>query len=275
MFSSFRVIGALLFSAVLAACQTVPSTSEEGRPVAWVDLQTDRGETVKALFAKPQAAGKRPAVIFNHGTAVRQSGYEGAASQGNDTRDYVDAIVAAGYVALAPIREFNRSTARFERGGTVGSAEAWDAVIEGGIRTVLAARAYLAKHPDVDAGRIAVIGFSEGGNVTLWSLMENGGFAAAVLMSPATIDIASRFTLRAAAADSRLRSLPMPVFLTIGKQDLRPVKKVASRVLAPRLEQSNDGFLFEAAYPGDHKWFHKVRDSHWADVRRFLDRHLK
>ncbi|MBT5357982.1 MAG: hypothetical protein HOL07_06495 [Rhodospirillaceae bacterium] len=262
---SLLVLGFL--GSIIAACQ---STAASNTVVSWVTLHTSAGETVSALYAEPKQAGRRPAVIYNHGTGVRQFGYDGAAAKGYDVKDYVRAIADAGYVALAPIREFNSDTARFERGQTVGSEAAWDGVVEGGIRTVHAARAYLTASPRVAADKIAVIGFSEGGNVTLWSLLENANYAAAVLMSPATLRSARKFGLRSAGKDPRIETLTLPVLLTVGADDMRQIRRVTSRLLAPRLSQVSQDFAFKDKYPGGHKWFHKVRPEHWRDVTAFL-----
>ena len=36
-----------------------------------IKLATDKNEPVRAILAKPAGEGRRPAVIFNHGSAVR------------------------------------------------------------------------------------------------------------------------------------------------------------------------------------------------------------
>ena len=265
-----KIVGLLvlcLLGSIIAACQSKPTLATT---VSWVTLRTSAGETVRALYAEPKQAGRRPAVIYNHGTGVRQFGYDGAAAKGYDVKDYVRAIADAGYVALAPIREFNSDSARFEDGRTVGSEVLWDGAIEGGIRSVHAARAYLTASARVTTGQIAVIGFSEGGNITLWSLLENANYASAVLMSPATLRSARKFRLRSAGKDPRIENLTIPILLTVGADDMRPIRRVMKRLLAPRLSQASTDFTFKDDYPGGHRWFHKVRSEHWRDVTDFL-----
>jgi len=122
--------------------------------VAWVTLTTERGEQMRALLGRPDSVkGRAPAVIYNHGTEVRMNGYQDG--EGNDVGGFVRALVAEGYVVLAPIRTFERTTAYMSKGRPAGSPEAWDAVIQGGLRTVAAARAYLAARSDVDPEKIA------------------------------------------------------------------------------------------------------------------------
>lgn len=274
MFKTWKAIGFAFLGVLLAACQTTAYAPKTETPIGWVELKTSQGETIKALFARPEGTGKRPAVIFNHGTGVRQEGYAGAAAKGNDTKDYVRAIVDAGYIALAPIRPFHKTTARYGRRGPEGPVADWENVVEGGVRAVSAARAWLAGRPDVDADKIAVIGFSEGGNVTLWALLEGERFAAAVLMSPATLGSVPRYTLRSAAYDSRLGNLQAPLLITVGESDYPSIKKVVGRALSGRLNRAGVSLRYKNHYPGGHTWFHQVRTDHWKDVVDFLGRHL-
>ena len=61
---SLLVLGFL--GSIIAACQ---STADFGyHVVSWVTLRTSAGETVRALYAEPKQTGRRPAVIYNHGT---------------------------------------------------------------------------------------------------------------------------------------------------------------------------------------------------------------
>ncbi|MDA1089957.1 MAG: dienelactone hydrolase family protein [Proteobacteria bacterium] len=150
----------------------------------WIELNVG-GTAVRSILALPEGPGPHPAVIFNHGTGVRHHGYEGSKSKGQaDVKDFTDALVKDGYIALAPIRRFLADDAYVERGRQIGGSEEWMTVIAKGIETVQAAKAYLTNRDDVAKDKIAVVGFSEGGNVTLWSAARTPGFKAVVLMSP-------------------------------------------------------------------------------------------
>ncbi len=52
--------------------------------IQWIDLALQGGGSVRATLSVV-AGGKKPAVIFNHGTGVRQLGHEGVVSRDNRT----------------------------------------------------------------------------------------------------------------------------------------------------------------------------------------------
>jgi dienelactone hydrolase len=185
--------------------------------VSRVEFATERGEAVTALYAAPPGPERRSAVIYSHGTVVRLSGYEGAKAEGTDVADFVKAIAAEGYVAIAPIRDFLVTSAIMQRGRPAGDPAAWTEVVERGVRIVNGATAYLAGLPNVDSDRIAAIGFSEGGNVTLWAAMDNRRLRAVVLLAPAALT-GMKYNLRDASQEDRLATIVAPVFLAVGAQ---------------------------------------------------------
>ncbi len=242
--------------------------------VAWVTLTTERGEQMRALLGRPDSVkGRAPAVIYNHGTEVRMNGYQDG--EGNDVGGFVRALVAEGYVVLAPIRTFERTTAYMSKGRPAGSPEAWDAVIQGGLRTVAAARAYLAARSDVDPEKIALFGFSEGGNVSLWAAIQRPQWRAVVLLSPAAISPSPHFRLREAAAADKVARINAPVFLALARDDGPPILEVATEHLIPNLQKSNPAFVHRVGYPGQHNLFWTVSNVYWPDVTAFLRKHLR
>jgi len=218
--------------------------------------------TVATLMALPDGPGPFGAVIYNHGTVVREKGYEKARALGYDPADYVAALAAAGYIGLAPLREH------------LSAAAPRSSVIEG-VQVVSAAVRYLQGRADVLPSRIGAIGFSEGGLVTLWSAIRGVPLSAIVLMSPATMRDAGDWQLKAAARMSSLENIKIPVFLTVGARDIASIRRVIDRRLIPNMRRSGMKFTARTDYPGDHKWFWKVRDSHFADVKAFLDQNLR
>ena len=240
-----------------------------------VSLTTERDETLRAVVAEPSVAGKRPAVIFNHGTDVRREGYEGAKRQGlTNVDDYVKALSEQGYVAIAPLRTLLAREATLDRGRLVGTPEQWDEVIAYGIRAVTASRRYLSERPEVDSSRIVIMGYSEGGNVALWSTIQTPGYRAVVLLAPAAMPTSTQYRLREAARPDLLQRIAAPVLLAVAANDFEVIQRVAKEALIPNLQQVNPAFSFRVDYPGDHNWFSKVRPELWNDVTRFLRRHL-
>ena len=118
-----------------------------------------------------------------------------------------------------------------------------------------AAKAYLSGRADVAKGKIAVVGFSEGGNVTLWTASKTPGFAAVVLMSPAALGKSKRYGLREASKKNIVGKIKVPVMVTLGEDDNRGILKASKRRLIPNLRETNEGFESRTDYPGDHSWF--------------------
>lgn len=102
---------------------------------------------------RPDAPGRYPAVIVLHGCGGFGSYYPVAA----------DVLKSYGYVALAldSLDEINACT-----GGSGDVAESFDAY---------AALAWLARQNFVDADRVALLGFSLGGNATLDDVETGSG----------------------------------------------------------------------------------------------------
>lgn len=118
------------------------------------------------LFAPLAAApGKRPAVIYAHGSQHGQFS--------SKSMNRVQALVARGWRVLAPdYRSSSGYTRAFYDAADYGGRE---------IDDMLAARDCLAALPDVDPGRIAILGLSHGGYNTLMALVRAPGtFAAGV-----------------------------------------------------------------------------------------------
>ena len=249
--------------------------SRAAADLQWIDLSVEGGDSVRAAFGAVEG-GRGPAVIFNHGTGVRHFGHQGSARIGDmDVTDYVKSLNALGYTAIAPVRSHLKDSAFYERGGTVGSTTDWIAVVENGMHVAKAARSFLAANDNVDPARIAIMGFSEGGNVTLWSAVRQQGYRAVVLLAPATLQSAKKYALKQAATQGNLSSFDAPVFLGVGQNDHASIRKVVRRRLVPNLEKTRKVVIHRLDYPGGHDWFYKPRDALLNDAGAFLADHLR
>lgn len=107
--------------------------------------------TIAARLSVPGGEGKKPAVIILHGSA------------GPSAREigYADRLNAAGIAALVP----DLWSARGIGGGSEGRPK----TVAETLPDVYGARAFLAARPDIDEGRIGVMGFSFGGIASMLS----------------------------------------------------------------------------------------------------------
>ncbi len=270
-------------SVLLFGC---PTTLKDYKPksadLRFVTITTEQKETVRAVLGEPSGSGNRSAVIFNHGTSTRCDGYEGAKRKGQMyVDDYVKALNEQGYVAIAPLRTLFAKEATLDRDPLTGirrltgTPEQWTEVIAYGLRVVGAARRFLAERPGVNQEAIAIMGYSEGGNVSLWSAIETPGYRAVVLLSPATIPPPLRYRLLAATREELLRRINAPVFLAVATDDFEEIRQVTSEALIPNLKKVNPAFRYRNDYPGPHGSFMRVRNEFWGDVAAFLKEHLQ
>lgn len=245
--------------AILTTFLIVVSVAPPARAGAeWVDFETANGVEVSALFAKPDGDGPFAAMVYNHGRIVRERGYDEAAARGYDVKDFVEKLADAGYVAIAPIRD------RLEG---VGPKKA----ISGGLAVSNGAIDFLKGRSDVDAEKIGVMGFSEGGLIALWTALKRDDLAAVVLMSPAIMPRAGNWSFKRAARKDYLNHITAPVMLTMGRDDARRIKKNVFKYLIPNMESLGKDFSYRTDYPGDHAWFWEPREEYFNDILEFLN----
>ncbi|MDO8746551.1 MAG: dienelactone hydrolase family protein [Thermodesulfovibrionales bacterium] len=242
---------------------------------AEITLKTQSGETIEVIYSVPEGKGKHPAIIYNHGTFVRKLGYSEASSRGYDINDFVKALNKAGFVGIAPIRKEGRlvSVTRGKANIMGGPTSEWNNAVVEGLEAINAVLKYLKEQSNVDSNRIGIIGFSEGGNITLWSSLEHKDFKAIVLMSPANLDISDEYNFSKVLP--KLEKISAPIFLTLGETDIPIIFKNCTQDFIPLMKKLNKEIEYKIDYPGNHDWFYKVRAEYWNDIIRFLNKRLK
>jgi dienelactone hydrolase len=248
----------LAFALLLLAA--LPARAEE------VELSLPTGGAIKADLATPASAkGKSPAIVYLHGAYVRRLGADRAAEGGYDVGDFTRAFADAGFVAIAPIRE------------TESTGDNGDAVIEEGLASVLSALDYLRSRKDVDARRIALVGFEEVATIALWALARMPDIAAAVAMSPSAMTgcaEAETMTLDRFIGGDAIKAVCAPVLVTVGREEGRGARRRTDE-LTQKLMRSYKRFRYIHTYRGDSRWFRQPRDAVMADILNFLGERLR
>ena len=216
--------------------------------VEWAEfpaLQSFNGEPVQlsALQFRPQGQGPFPAIVLLHGCSgmYTRSGYVT-----NSYRHWAELLSEDGYVALL-VDSFNprgyRTICELQKRPILESRER--------VEDAYAAAQWLSRQPYVAAGRIGLLGWSNGGTGTVYSMRpasrRDPGFRAAVAFYPGCR------TLSRATTPYRAYS---PLLILSGEADdwtpAEPCRQLA--VLAQQ-----DGASVEIiTYPGAHHAFDRL-----------------
>jgi dienelactone hydrolase len=216
--------------------------------VEWVEvpaLKPFNGEPVElsALQFRPQGAGPFPAVVLLHGCSgmYTPSGYVT-----NSYRRWAELLSEDGYVALL-VDSFgprgHRSICELQKRPILESRER--------VEDAYAAARWLNGQPYVAVGRIGLIGWSNGGTGTLYSMRPDrrleAGFRAAVAFYPGCR------TLAGAKTPYRTYS---PLLILSGEADdwtpAEPCRQLAA------IAQKEGAPLEIVTYPGAHHSFDRI-----------------
>ena len=182
----------LAFVAGLAGCAATGGSARPDASVPELVTFESGGLTLRALLWKPPGPGPFPAVVFNHGS-----------ERDHDTHFALIApqFVREGYVFFAPYRRGQGLSAgqgtwvldtlsrvAREQGMIERGKKAVELLKTEQLGDVLAALARLQGMPFVDRGRIAIVGNSFGGVLTMQMAERGGDIRAAVNMAGAALN---------------------------------------------------------------------------------------
>ena len=133
-------------------------------PITNMSMPTADGATMRAYLAKPEGPGPHPAVIMIHEFYGLRPEMVGKA----------EALAKEGYVVLAP-NVFRNGTTNWIPSAIYKVLTADTAQIDGDVES---AYQWLAAQPEVQADRIAIMGFCFGGGTALRYSLSNNQLAA-------------------------------------------------------------------------------------------------
>ena len=207
------------------------------------------GAEPDALLCRPEGKGPFPAVVYSHGQVANPQMLKRAQEGG--WKRTCQRLAADGFLAFIPIREFNRD----RKPQDVSSNKNELSQVLDHVKSL----------PDVDPSRVALMGHSRGGLLTLMLGFERKDLKALIITAPADI---RPFFSQAVASVSLISA---PVLLMVEVSDEmgslgavnvldEALSKHGKEVRAIRYDRGGGHFLFVGS--GDLYW--------WDDVRAFL-----
>ncbi|MFQ5897928.1 MAG: dienelactone hydrolase family protein [Candidatus Methylomirabilia bacterium] len=207
-------------------------------------------EEGRALLCRPEGKGPFPAVVYNHGLIVDRRGYQGASLRGYNLDGICQALARDGLLAFAPIR-----------GSGPGNLSRHKEEVSRAVD-------YVKARPDVDPSRVALMGFSRGGLLTLMVGVERTDLKALLILAPAPGR--GRF----AEAVRRVRSLAAPVLLLVEGGDDSWILEDVDMLERGLRAHGKEARIIRYDRGGGHRLFWDV-GYYWEDVRAFLRETLK
>ena len=275
-FSDFRpgasvLVPMLALAAALSGCSTAAGRGGYAQPDASVpELVTYASGDLKlkALLWKPAGPGPFPTVVFNHGS-----------ERYHDVHFALIGPMFAreGFVFFAPYRRGQGLSAgqgtwvldtlsrvAQEQGMIARGKKAVELLKTEQLNDVLAALARLQDLPFVDRGRIAIVGNSFGGVLTMQMAERGGGIRAAINMAGAALNWKRSPEFKQWMIDMA-RNAQVPVFFIQAEndEDTGPSRELSAemsrlgkpnrvRIFPPFGKSAEDGHSF--GYLGSHLW---------------------
>jgi dienelactone hydrolase len=205
----------------------------------------------EAVVCEPSAPAPYPAVVFNHGSIVDGNGYQGALRLGYRLDRVCEALAAEGWLAFAPIRE---PTPR---------GRGFDQFEHGYVDVATRAIEYVKTRRDVDKRRIALMGFSMGGLVSLRAALGRNDLAALALLAPAW----GRGVMGSTLADAG--RLQPPVLVLVEAGDSPQILNGIDNLAIALRSRDKEVKVVRYGRGGGHQLFYDV-GYWWADARQFL-----
>jgi carboxymethylenebutenolidase len=265
------VVAAIALIAIVAGCAATDGRGTAGRPDPGTpELVTFRsGELVlKGLLWKPAGPGPFPAVIYNHGSGRMHDVHFALIGP---------MFAREGFVLFAPYRRGQGLSAdqgtwvldtlervAREEGMIARGKKAVELLKTEQLNDLLAALARLQDMPFVDRGRIAVMGNSFGGVLTMVIAQRGGGIRAGVNMAGAALNWKRSPEFKQWMMDMA-RDAKVPVFFLQAENDMdtdpsreasaemtRLGKPNRMKIYPPFGKTTEDGHSF--GYLGSHLW---------------------
>jgi carboxymethylenebutenolidase len=263
--------------------------ADQATPPQLVDFPSGKLH-LKGYLWKPSGTGPFPAVLFNHGSGGPDAMQTGGITIREAAETLALVFVKHGYAFFYPCRrghglsanqgKFMQDELKEEEtaNGIDARQELQIALLTGPhLDDTLAALSFLKAVPGIDAGRIAIVGHSFGGQLTLLAAERDKSVRAAVTFGAAANSWAKSPDLRQRLL-AAVKAANSPIMLIHAANDY---DTTAGRDLAAELERLHKSFLLKI-YPAvgktsdeGHNLVHNSIPLWEADVFRFLDQNVR
>ncbi len=207
------------------------------------------GTNNKALICKPEGKGPFPSVIYNHGRIVDRRGLSGASGRGYKLDQICRTLAGNGYFVFAPIRQTGKGRMTDHKREVDGAID------------------YLKKYPGVDPSRIALMGFSRGGLLTLLVAVTRRDLKALIILAPAPGHGHFERAVR------QVSSINAPVLLLVEESDEQDILNDFEMLSRSLKESKKESKVIKYKRGGGHRLFYDV-GYYWDDVSSFLNDNL-
>lgn len=281
-----KLVGALLslFLPLVASAQTV-----QPGPAQIVDFRS--GELhLKGYLWKLSGAGPFPAILFSHGSGGADALHTGGVTVRETAETLASVFVKHGYAFFYPCRRGQGLSAdqgkfiqdelkQVESAKGVEARQKLQLALLTGphLDDTLAALSFLKTVPGIDTHRIAVVGHSFGGQLTLLSAEHDRSLRAAVTFGAAATTWAKSPELREVLLNS-VKEMSMPVMLIHAANDF---DTSPGSDLAAELERLHKVRLLKIYPPvgttpdEGHNFVYSSTSVWETDVFRFLDENVR
>lgn len=212
------------------------------------------GEQLDALLCRPKGPGPFPAVVYNHGSIVDALGLSRAAARGNRLDVICETLAEDGFVAFFPIRE------------KVPRGRGYNLYQDHYKDIVSRAIDHVRTFPDVDTARVALMGHSMGGLITLLLGLERKDLKALVVSAPAQ---GPRKGVVFNSVVQNAEQLSAPLLLLVEESDSSHIIRGVNQLYEALRKHRKSAKLIQYNQGGGHELFFNV-DYYWGDVLAFL-----
>jgi len=235
-----------LFAALGACTSSDAHTGDSATTPQQVVETVTYTDGLEGYLCVPAGEGPFPVAVYNHGGL--------GSALGGDPEATCKALMAEGYLGFSPVR---RSTVP----------------IEGHDEDVIAGIDYALAQERADPDRLAVLGFSRGGFLTVAMLTERPDVTVGVVMAPAPVN-GLLYSVLEEADQVQATTLvlvaenDLPEFNNENEDHVATATAVYDALVGA--DKEAELVILDAWEDNGHDLFQELRDEYWGPVTEFL-----